>query len=171
VLISWRDSAGVLRDMLQAQGLDPERVADPAAAWRVFCAFLTVDVDGLETEPDGEADGFSVSWGRYGWNDRLPSLSFGRHLAVDVSATWTEPGWCPPEHWHVNLDMVFPDHPALADLGELNTQDSGVYFERPGPTMDGTLREVLWEVEQYPTLQALWASTPLRSAVALEPAD
>jgi hypothetical protein len=67
--------------------------------------------------------------------------------------------------------MVFPDQPALADLGQLNTQDSGIYYERPGPAMDAALREVLWELEQYPTLQALWASTPLRSAVDLERSD
>ncbi|MET7963173.1 hypothetical protein [Micromonospora zamorensis] len=168
VLISWRDSADVLRDMLHQHDLDPNRVESPDAAWRVFRVFLSVDVDGLETAPDSDADGFAVSWGRYSWNDGLPSLSLSRHLVVDVSADWTETEWYQPEYWRLSLDMVFPDQPTLADLDQLNAQDSGVYYERPGPGMNNALREVLWEVEQYPTLQALWASMPLRSAVDLE---
>jgi len=58
----------------------------PESAWRVFCAFLAVEVDGLETAPDSDADGFIVQWGRYSWNGGLPSLQF----AVDVRAEWTE---------------------------------------------------------------------------------
>ncbi|MCM0673619.1 hypothetical protein NCC78_02675, partial [Micromonospora phytophila] len=57
----------------------------PESAWRVFWVFLAVDVDGLESEPDG--DGFAVSWGRHSWSDGLPTLSFSRHLKVDASAT------------------------------------------------------------------------------------
>lgn len=168
--MSWRDSANVLRDMLRQQGLDPNRVESAESAWQVFRAFLALDIDGLETAPDADADGFTVSWGRYSWNDGLPSLSFSRHLAVDVSADWTETEWYQPEYWRVSLDMVFPDQPALADLDQLNTQDSGIYYERPGPAMDNALREALWEFEQSPTLQALWASTPLRSTIDLEQA-
>jgi hypothetical protein len=104
-------------------------------------------------------------------NDGLPSLSFTRQFAVDVRAEWTETDWYQPEYWQVNLVMVFPDQPALADLDRLNTHNSGFYFERPGAGMEEALREVLWEFGQYPTLQTLWASTPLRSAVVLERAD
>jgi len=157
--------------MLRERGLDPDLVESPESAWRVFCAFLAVEVDGLDTEPDSDVDGFIVQWGRYDWNDGLPSLSFGRQFAVDVHAVWTETEWYQPEYWQVRLDMVFPHRPALADLGELNTQDSGFCFERPGLGMDEALREVLWEVERLPTLQALWASTPLRSVVDLEQVD
>jgi hypothetical protein len=171
VLIPWRESADVLRDLLRQDGLDSDRVASPAAAWRVFLAFLAVDVAGLESAPDADADGFSVSWGRYSWNDNLPSLSFERHLAVDVSATWTETDWYQPQYWRVGLTMVFPDQAALADLDRLNTSDSGIYYERRGPERDAVLAEVLWEFEQYPTLRALWASTPQRSTVELESSD
>jgi hypothetical protein len=130
-----------------------------------------VEVDGLETAPGSDADGFIVQWGRYGLNGGLPSLSFTRQFAVDVRAEWTETDWYQPEYWQVSLDMVFADQPALADLDQLNTSNSGFYFERSGSGMDNALREALWEFEQYPTLQALWASTPLRGAVDLAQAD
>ena len=154
--------------MLRQHGLDPDRVESPGAAWQVFRAFLSLDVEGLETAPNSDADGFAVSWGRYGWNDDLPSLSFERHLAVDVSADWTETEWYQPEYWRVSLDMVFADSPNLTDIDELNTHDSGIYYERPGPAMDEALREAVWEVQQQPTLQALWAGVPLRSTIDLE---
>lgn len=154
--------------MLRGQGLDPNRVESPESAWRVFCEFLAVDIDGLETGPDSDADGFVVSWGRDSRNDGLPSLSFSRQLAVGVRAVWTETEWYQPEYWRVSLDMFFPDHPALADLDQLNTSDGGVYFERPGPEMDNAIREALWEFGQSPTLQALWAGMPQRSSVDLE---
>ncbi|GIH05294.1 hypothetical protein Rhe02_33610 [Rhizocola hellebori] len=154
--------------MLRDHGLDPERVGSPKAAWRVFCGFLAVDIDGIETDPQCDADGFIVQWGRYSWNDGLPSLSFTRQLAVDVRAQWTDKEWYQPEYWQVSLDMVFPDHATLADLDQLNVSNSGFYFERPGPEMDRALREALWEIEQYPTLQALWASVPSRSSTTLD---
>ncbi|MEV0644649.1 hypothetical protein AB0I28_05255 [Phytomonospora sp. NPDC050363] len=157
--------------MLTERRLDPARVSDPAAAWEVFRAFLAVDLAGLETAEDADADGFAVSWGRYGWNDRLPSLSFERILAVDVSAAWTETEHYQPEYWRVGLEMVFAEHPGLADVGGLKTQDSGVYYERPGPAMDDALREALWEVEREPSLRILWAGSPSRSIVKLEPLD
>lgn len=126
--------------MIRKQGSDPARIGSPESAWRAFLDFLTVEFDGLETEPDCDADGFIVQWGRNNWNNDLPSLTFTRHFAVDVRA------------------------------GCADTQDSGFYFERPGPGMDEALREALWEFGQFPALQALWASTPLRSAVVLDQA-
>jgi hypothetical protein len=67
--------------------------------------------------------------------------------------------------------MVFADAHVFGDIDKLNTQDGGIYYERPGPVMDDALREALWEIGQYPILQALWVSTPLRSAVVLERSD
>jgi hypothetical protein len=93
-------------------------------------------------------------------------------MAMQVSGDdpiWTD--WYQPKYWQVSLVMVFPDQPALADLDRLNTQDSGFYFQSPRAGMEDALREVLWEFDQHPTLQALWASAPLRSAVDLERAD
>ncbi|MDG4788896.1 hypothetical protein O7626_23710 [Micromonospora sp. WMMD1102] len=137
----------------------------PESAWRVFWSFLAVEIDGLESAPGGNADGFAVSWGRYSWSDELPTLSFNRHLMVNGAG----PDWYQPERWRLSLDMVFPDLPAFADVGELNTQSSGIYCERPDSAVDDVVREVLWEIEQYPALQALWTSTPLRSVIGFGP--
>lgn len=152
--------------MIRRQGLDPNQVESPGSAWTVFWAFLALDIDGLELDLGGFEDGFEVSWGRAGWSDGLPSLSFNRYLAVDVSAAWPTPTGYVPERWKLSLDMVFPDETSFADVGKLNTQGSGVYYERPGPATGDALREVLWEVEHFSTLQALWRSTPLWSAVS-----
>ncbi|GAB4052428.1 hypothetical protein [Catellatospora paridis] len=166
MLVLWPDAAEVLRDMLRDQGSDPHCVESPEAAWRVFWAFLAIDIDGLEPKQAGLEDGFEVSWGRPSWSDGLPSLSFCRHLSVDASAAWPAPTGYAPERWKLSLDMVFRDQAAFADVGELNTQGSGVYHGRRGPAMADALREVLWEVEHLPTLQALWRSTPLWSTVS-----
>lgn len=155
----------------QATEPRPGSSGEPRCGLARVPGILELDVDGLETAPDSDADGFAVSWGRYSWHGGLPSLSFHRYLAVDVSADWTETEWYQPEYWQVGLDMVFAESPDLADLDTLNTQDSGIYYERPGPKMDEALREALWEIEQQPTLQVLWASTPLRSTVDLDPSD
>jgi hypothetical protein len=169
--IAWRDSPKALIGLLCRHGLAPERVDDVEAAWKAFCEFLAQPVEGLESEQDSDTDGFIVQWGRYGWNDRLPSLSFTRQFAVDVRAAWTEADWCQPEIWQVSLDMVFPDAPVLADLDRLNVQSTGFDFSPPGPERDHAIREAEWEIRLYPTLQALWVAVPLRSMVMLDRAD
>lgn len=168
--IAWRDSPNVLAELLRKHGLSPDRVDNVETAWQAFRAFLALPVDGLETAPDSDADGFIVQWGRYGWNDGLPSLCFTRQLAVDVRAAWTETEWYQPEYWQVVLNLVFPDAPELADLDQLNVQDTGFDFSPPGPEQDQAIREAEWEVQQYPTLRALWASAPLRSNIDLDAA-
>ncbi|HEX7162630.1 MAG TPA: hypothetical protein VF223_15515 [Trebonia sp.] len=49
--------------------------------------------------------------------------------------------------------------------------NTGFDFTPPGPGWDHAFREVEWEIQQYPTLQALWASTPVRSSLDLDRAD
>ncbi|MEU2667211.1 hypothetical protein [Micromonospora sp. NPDC007220] len=169
--IAWRDSPEELVVLLRRHGLTPDQVDNVEAAWKAFREFLTRPVDGLEPGPDSDADGFIVQWGRYSWHDLLPSLSFTRQLAVDVREAWTETDWYQPEYWQVSLDLVFPDAPVLADLDRLNVQNTGFDFSPPGPERDRAIGEAAWEVQHYPTLQALWASTPLRSAVTLCRAD
>ncbi|MEV1319968.1 hypothetical protein AB0J14_28255 [Micromonospora arborensis] len=139
--------------------------------WKAFREFLAQPVGGLEPGPDSDADGFIVQWGRYSWHDWLPSLSFTRQFAVDVRGTWTETDWYQPEIWQVSLDLIFPDAPALADLDKLDVQDTGLDFSPPGPGRDHAIGEAESEVQRYPTLQALWASTPAHSAVTLDRAD
>jgi hypothetical protein len=83
----WRDAGEMLAGLLRRDGVDPDRVHDVAAAWRAFTEFLALPVDGLEPV-ENDADGFLVQWGRYSWNDRLPSLTFTRQFAVDVRDAW-----------------------------------------------------------------------------------
>ena len=71
----------------------------------------------------------------------------------------------------MNLELVFDDVPALADVDELDVTNTGFDFTPPGPGQDHAFREVKWEIQQYPTLQALWASTPVRSSLDLDRAD
>jgi hypothetical protein len=169
--VGWRDSPEVLARLLREHGQDPHQVSDVEAAWQAFCSFLACPIDGLEPGPDRDADGFAVQWGRYGWTDRRPSLTFTRHMAVDVRASWTESDWYQPEYWQLNLELVFDDVPALADVDELEVSNTGFDFTPPGPGRNHAFREVEWEIQQYPTLQALWASTPVRSSLDLDRAD
>ncbi|MET7708375.1 hypothetical protein [Micromonospora sp. NPDC005413] len=60
----------------------------------------------------------------------------------------------------MSLDLAFPDAPALADLDGLNIQNTGFDFSPPGPERDHAIGEAEWKLQHYPTLQALWASTP-----------
>jgi hypothetical protein len=168
--IAWRDSPGVLVELLRRHDLDPRQVDNVDLAWKAFCEFLAQPVDGLEPGPGSDADGFIIQWGRYGWHDRLPSLTFTRQFAVDVRATWTETDWYQPEYWQVALDLVFPDAPRLADLDQLTVQDTGFDFSPPGPQRDHAISEAECEIRRHATLQTLWAGTPLRSAVTLDQA-
>lgn len=169
--IGWRDSRELLIDLLGRHGLVPDRIGDVGTAWTAFREFLAQPVDGLDPAPDGDVDGFIVQWGRYGWNDKLPSLTFTRQFAVDARNTWEEADGYQPEYWQVSLDMVFPDAPALADISELNVQDTGFDFSPPGPERDHAIGEAEWEIRLYPTLHALWTSVPVRSSVTLDRAD
>jgi hypothetical protein len=85
--------------LLRAHGQDPEQVTSVEAAWQAFRSFLAAPIDGLEPGPDSDADGFIVQWGRYGWNDKRPSLTFTRQMAVAVEATCTESDSYQPELW------------------------------------------------------------------------
>ena len=156
---------------MREHGQDPNQVINVEAAWQAFQAFLACPIEGLEADRDCDADGFIVQWGRYDRPRNRPSLSFTRQMAVDVRATWTESGWYQPEYWQVDLQLVFDDAPALVGIGELEVQDSGFDFSRPGPDRDRAFREVEWEIQQYPTLQALWASTPVGSSLEIYNAD
>lgn len=169
--VGWRDSPEALARLLREHGQDPDRVNSVEADWQAFRSFLATPIDGLEAGPGIDADGFIVQWGRYSWNDRRPSLTFTRQMAVNVRATWTESDWYQPEYWQMNLELVFDDVPALADVDQLEVQDIGFDFSPPGPEQDHAFREVEWVIQQYPSLHALWASTPLRSSLNLDNAD
>ncbi len=169
--IAWRESPEELVGLLRHHGLTPDRVNNVGTAWKAFRDFLAQPVDGLEPGPNSDADGFTIQWGRYSWHNRLPSLSFTRQFAVDVRGRWKETDWYQPEIWQVSLDLVFADAPALADLGRLNVQDSGFDFSPLGPERDHAIGEAESEVQHHPMLRALWARTPVHSAVMLDRAD
>lgn len=168
--VGWRDSPEVLAGLLREHGQDPDQVTNVEAAWQAFRSFLANPIDGLEPD-DSDADGFIIQWGRWGWNDRRPSLTFTRQIAVNARATWTESDWYQPELWQLNLELIFNDAPELADLDQPEMRIPGFDFSPPGPEQDHALREIERKVQQYPTLQALWASTPVRSRLDLEPTD
>ncbi|MBU2665853.1 hypothetical protein KOI35_20285 [Actinoplanes bogorensis] len=166
----WRDAAETFADLLRGRGVDAGHVHDVAAAWQAFTEFLALAVDGLEPVEE-DADGFLVQWGRYSWDDRLPSLSFTRQFAVDVRDAWADQDWYQPEIWQVSLDMVFADTPELAQLGRPAAADTGFDFSPPGPERDHALRAVEKRLAQHPALRAAWASSPARSSLTLFAAD
>ncbi|KHD75764.1 hypothetical protein [Actinoplanes utahensis] len=168
--LRWRDAAQTLEGMLRRSGVDPGHVHDVAAAWQAFTEFLALPVDGLEPL-ENDADGFMVQWGRYSWNDRLPSLAFTRQFAVDVRDAWDAPhDWYQPEIWQVDLEMVFADTPELADLGRSVPADTGLDFSAPGPERDRAIHAVEQRLAQHPALRAAWANRPARSSVTLDDA-
>ncbi|GIF68446.1 hypothetical protein Ais01nite_64810 [Asanoa ishikariensis] len=152
----WRDSPAKLVELLRRRGLDPDRVDDVEAAWQAFREFLAVPVDGLEADPDADSDGWIIQWGRYSWHDNLPSLGFTRQFGV---------GDHQPEYWQVSLELVFSDGPAI---DQLHAQDTGFDFSAQGQEQDAALSEAERELHHDPALQALWKSTPTRSAITLE---
>ncbi|MEV4131584.1 hypothetical protein AB0J72_05405 [Dactylosporangium sp. NPDC049742] len=58
--VLWRAAGESLDQSLREHGLDPAGIDTVEAAWRAFCAFLRVEIDGLDPEPDSDADGFIV---------------------------------------------------------------------------------------------------------------
>jgi hypothetical protein len=159
----------MLDGLLRRHGVDPDRVHNVAAAWQAFTEFLALPVDGLEPV-ENDADGFMVQWGRYSWNDRVPSLAFTRQFAVEVRDAWAGKDGYQPEIWQVNLDMVFLDTPELAELGRSVLADTGLDFSAPGPKRDRAISAVEQRLAQHPALQAAWAIRPARSCVTLDDA-
>lgn len=162
---------GELLRLLGQHGLNPDRVDNVETAWTVFGEFLAQPIDGLAAGERDNADGFIVQWGRYSWHDRLPGLSFTRQFAVDVRDGGAESDGSRPDYWQVSLDLVFPDAPAFADLDQLHVRNMGFDFGRPGPERSHAIGEAKRKLYDYPALQALWTTIPLRSAVTLDPAD
>jgi hypothetical protein len=169
--VGWRGSRDTLARLLRERGQDPDRVTDVATAWQAFRSFLDYRIDGLEPNQASDPDGFIVQWGCYSWNDKLPSLAFTRLFAVDVRATWTEPDWYQPEQWEVNLELVFGEAPALADIGRLRPANTGFDFSSPGPERDNAIREVEQKLARYPALQSLWTGRPSRSRLTFSCVD
>ncbi|MEU2620900.1 hypothetical protein ABZ642_22650 [Streptomyces sp. NPDC007157] len=158
----------VFARILKQRAIEPDAVRDVDAAWDAFGEFLQIEVQGIErTENDG--DGFIVEWGRWGWNDDQPSLSFGRLLAVNDASDRDDPDW-QPEYWKVELQLIFAEDPAWADIDSLGHQDTGFDYDEIGAPRTAALGEMRRFIESYPQLAAMWRAEPTRSGLALEQA-
>jgi hypothetical protein len=165
VSVSWQSGVRVFETLLRQRGVDPDAVADVDSAWAAFEEFLQIPLDGLLTDEDSDSDGFIVQWGRWSWNDGLPSLVFTRQLAIPDGE---DPHW-QPSYWRVELEMTFPNDRGLAGLDELNESNTGFSFEPVGPARSAEIaatREHYLTI--YPLLRTLFNATPTTSRLALE---
>ncbi|MFF3633124.1 hypothetical protein [Streptomyces sp. NPDC002250] len=156
----------VFARILRQHAVDPDAVRDVAAAWEAFGEFLQIEVQGIE-RPENDGDGFIVEWGKWGWNDNHPALSFSRLLAVSESDDRDDPDW-QPEYWKVELQLIFAEDPAWADLDRLGHQDTGFDYDEIGAPRIAALGEMRQFIESYPQLAAMWRAEPTRSGLALE---
>lgn len=164
--IPWRSSAEKFAQILRQRGVEPDAVRNVDAVWDAFGEFCQIEVDGIErTEDDG--DGFIAEWGRWDWNDDQPSLSFGRQLAVTGAGGRDDPDR-QPEYWKVELELIFAEDPAWADLDRLGHQDTGYTFAEIGAPRTTALVEVRRFIESYPPLAAMWRAEPTRTVLSLE---
>jgi hypothetical protein len=167
--IDWRSSAETLARLLHSHGAGADDIADVETAWQAFSEFLQVEIAGLDPDPDSDADGFIVQWGRYSWNHRRPSLTFARQLAVVVESC-DHPDR-QPELWQVNLEMLFDDSPDLVGIDALPRQDTGFDFAPIGPKRRAAVAELRTALARNPPLQAAWRATPVTSELTLDRAD
>ncbi|OIJ65354.1 hypothetical protein WN71_024080 [Streptomyces mangrovisoli] len=176
----------VFTRILRERAAEPDAVGDVDVAWDAFAAFLQVEVEGIAGSED-DGDGFIVEWGRWHWNDDLPALSFGRLYAVTDAEAEAEAEAVAeaeaeadgadgaddglggqPQYWKVELQLVFAEDPAWADLDSLGHQDTGFDHDGIGPPRAAALREMRRFVESHPQLAAMWRAEPVRSALVLE---
>jgi hypothetical protein len=164
--IPWRSSADTFARILRQRGVEPVAVRDVEAAWDAFGEFLQIEIEGIEG-PENDGDGFIVQWGRWGWNDDQPALSFGRQLAVTEVGERDGP-YGQPEYWQVELQLIFGEDPAWADLDSLGHQDTGFDFDEVGSPRTVALGRIRRFIESYPHLAAIWRAEPIRSDLTLE---
>jgi hypothetical protein len=164
--IPWRSSADVFAQIVQRHRVEPNAVRDVQAAWDAFGEFLQIEIEGIEG-PENDGDGFIVQWGRWDWNDDQPALSFGRQLAVTEVGGRDDPYW-QPEYWQVDLQLIFGENPAWADLGSLGHRDTGFDFDEVGAPRTAALGRIRRFLESYPQLAAIWRAEPIRSDLTIE---
>jgi hypothetical protein len=147
-------------------GLIPHAIRDVNAAWKAFGEFLQDEIEGIErSEEDG--DGFIVEWGRWDWNDDQPALSFGRLLAVNDAGERDDPHW-QAEYWELELQLVFTEDPAWADLDRIGFQSTGFDYNEIGEPRIASLAEICRVIESYPQLAAMSRAQPISSDLALD---
>ncbi|WP_217554986.1 hypothetical protein [Streptomyces sp. GbtcB6] len=161
--IPWSAGSDAFSQILRRRAIEPDAVRDVAAAWDAFGEFLQIEVEGIEND----GDGFIVEWGKWDWNADQPSLSFGRLLAVNDAGDRDAPDW-QPEYWKVELQLVFAEDPAWADLDTLGHQDTGFDYDEIGAPRIAALGETRRFIESYPQLAAMWRAEPTGSRLTLE---
>ncbi|MEW2118459.1 hypothetical protein AB0945_25380 [Streptomyces sp. NPDC005474] len=164
--IPWRSSADIFAQLLRQRGVEPDAVRDVQVAWEAFGEFLQVEIEGVEG-PEEDGDGFIVQWGRWDWNDDEPALSFGRQLAVSQAGERDDPHW-QPEYWQVELQLIFREDPAWADLDSPSHQGTGVDFDEIGVPRSVALERIRQFLESFPPLAAIWRAEPIRSDLTIE---
>ncbi|MFF4843703.1 hypothetical protein [Streptomyces collinus] len=156
----------VFARILRRRAVEPDAVRDVDAAWDAFGEFLQIEVEGIE-RAENDGDGFIVEWGKWDWCDDQPSLSFGRLFAVNDAGDRDDPDW-QPEYWKVELQLIFAEDPAWADLDSLGHQDTGFDYDETGAPRIAALGEMHRFIESYPQLAAMWRAEPTRSGLTLE---
>ncbi|MFC4092650.1 hypothetical protein, partial [Micromonospora sp. GCM10011541] len=162
--VPWRSSAEAFAQYLTSHGLEAAHVLDVEAAWQAFSEFLQVEIDGVDPDPDSDADGFILQWGHYSWNGHRPSLTFTRQLAIVGDGPCVD-----PEYWQLSLQMRFDDGPDLTGIDALPEQDTGFNFAPIGPHRHAAVAEMRTHMEQHPQVQAAWRAKPTDSELTLDP--
>jgi hypothetical protein len=167
---SWTCGLELFAQILRRHGLGSEAVADVASAWSAFQEFVQLELDGIEPAED-DSDGFIVQWGRWSWNENRPALAFTRQIAVsDEGARDDE--FRQPHLWAFELQLLFAEDPAWADVAELAWSDSmGFDFDPPGPERAAMLTQIAEFIETLPQVRAMWQATPVGSRLSLERVD
>lgn len=168
------DADDLFARMLRERGLDPEAIPSAAAAWEVFCEYVQVEVDGIAPrERDG--DGFIVQWGMYdlsGSGRPAPVLTISRQFAVvDHADPADEDEWWQPQYWVVELELRFAEDSPWGALDETAWHNTGFDFEPIGPERTRVLAETIEFIGELPQVVAMWAATPVSSAVRLVQLD
>jgi hypothetical protein len=108
----WSSCVAAFAEILHRRGVDPEAVVDVEAAWKAFEEFAQVPLTGIEG-PENDGDCIIAQWGTWDSDEKQPTLSFGRQLAVPEGDR-RDPDW-QPASWMVELELRFADDPAWSD--------------------------------------------------------
>ncbi|MEU6203327.1 hypothetical protein ABZ814_07035 [Micromonospora musae] len=165
--IPWRTSVDVFAQILRRHGVAQDSVTDVEAAWCAFAELLQLDIVGLDSTPDSDADGFIIQWGRRSWSDNRLILTFTRQLAIVDIGDHDERCW-QPELWQLDLEMAFDDKADLIGLDRLDVQNTGFRFPPVGPLRAAALTNTWAEAQRHAPVRAAWIATPASSGLSFE---
>ena len=166
---NWKSSAELFAQIIRRHGAEPDAVTDVSTAWNAFQDFAQVELDGVEPGEDGER--CIIQWGCWDWNDHRPALVFTRTLAVNDHEGDRDDEYWQPQYWNVEIELLFADDPAWADLEDMAWRSSEVYYAPVGPERTASLAEAADFAKSLPQIQALWNATPTSSRLIVDRAD